>query len=120
MLEQAGELREKYKQRLQEEMEKLKNPVWPSITSTTSSTPTSFLSCEAAEFVPSSQLQSNYYSYYQHGRYIPTFYSGYDQEYYCYDQGSLPFQPQVDQPKQPPATEDRIWTNMLEILKTDN
>ena len=111
MLEQVSQLREQYKVKLEEEIEKLRSPVRPP------STTASVLSSEAAEFVPSSNPhpQSNYYNYYQHQGYFPTFYPGYEPDY-CYDQVNVTY----SQHMQPPQTgiEANIWSNMLDILKT--
>ena len=110
MLEQAGELREKYRARLQTEIDNLRSTV------RASSTTSSILSCEAAEFVPSSLPQLDYYRYYQQDSYLPTHYSGYDQQYFCYDQTSLSNQSQVESSTTEPDAQ--IWNNMLDILKT--
>ena len=104
-------MREQYKVKLEEEVEKLRSPVRPP------STTASVLSSEAAEFVPSSfsNSQSNYYNYYQHQGYFQTFYPGYEPDY-CYDQVNVTYSRHM----QPPQTgiEANIWSNMLDILKT--
>ena len=104
MLEQASELRDQYQVRLQAEIDKLRSPV------RASSTPSSLLSCEAAEFVPSSQ----FYSYYQQESYYPNLYPGYQQQYLCYDE---PDEPPTEAAKLVP--ESQIWNNMMDILKSE-
>ena len=110
MLEQVGQLREQYNVKLQEEIEKLKSPIRPS------STTSSMLSSEAAEFIPSSSLQSTYYNYYQHEGYFPTCYPGYEPDYRYNDQFIVAYSQYVE-PSQT-CIEANILSNMLNILKT--
>ena len=107
MLELARELREQYKVKLQTEMDKLRSPV------RASSTPSSLLSCEAAEFIPSNSSQTQFYRYYQQD-YFPTLYPGYDQQYLCYDH---PEEPHTE--AAPVVPDIQIWNNMMDILKSE-
>ena len=111
MLEQASQLRDQYKVKLQEEIENLKSPIRPP------SAASSMLSSEAAEFIPSSNLETNYYNYnYQHEGYFPSFYPGYEPDYGYNDQFNVPYS-QHNEPSQT-GIEANILSNMLNILKT--
>ena len=117
MLEQASELRDQYKVKLQEEIEKMKSPI--SFRSPSASS--SMLSSEAAEFIPSNILQPNYYDYYQHQEqeevYFPTCYPGYEPDYCYNDQFSVAYSHHHVEPQQT-GIEANILSNMLNILKT--
>ena len=120
MLEQASLLREKYKVKLQDEIENLKNPIRPP------SATSSLLSSEAAEFIPSSNLQTNlqtnYYNYYPHEGYFPSCYPGYEPDYCYNDQFNVSHSQYNDYNdyNESPQTgiEANILSNMLNILKT--
>ena len=114
MLRQVSQLREQYNVKLQEEIEKLKSPIRPS------STTSSMLSSEAAEFIPSSSLQTNYYNYYQHEGHFPTVYPSYEPDYSYNDQFNDQFNVAYSHHIEPSQTgiEANILSNMLNILKT--
>ena len=125
MLEQASQLRDQYNVKLQEEIEKLKSPVLSvpsSVPIRPPSTSSSMLSSEAAEFIPSSNLQTNlqtnYYDYYQHQQegYFPTCYPSYEPDYCYNDQFNVAYSHHLEPPQT--GIEANILSNMLNILKT--
>ena len=119
MLSQADALREQYKLRLAEEIEKIKNPVpvvtSPSLLARPSSVTSSVLSHEAAEFVPSFPVPDTSSSWQ-----YPAYYNTYDTQY-NYSGDSYYFHPvhedgEVGDSLALPS-EGHIWGNMLNILK---
>ena len=120
MLEQVSQLRDQYNVKLQEEIEKLKSPVPSSDLIRPPSTSSSMLSSEAAEFIPSSNLQGNYYDYeyYHHQQegYFPTCYPSYEPDYSYNDQFNVAYSHHLEPPQT--GIEANILSNMLDILKT--
>ena len=118
MLEQSSQLREQYKVRLQEEIEKLTSPVTVPVPIRHPSTSSSMLSSEAAEFIPSSNLETSYYDYdyYQQEGYFPTCYPGYEPDYCYNDQFNVAYSQHIEPPQT--GIEANILSNMLNILKT--
>ena len=110
MLSQAEVLRDQYKTKLSEEIEKINNPAPASTPVRPSSGNSSVLSYEAVEFVPSSSSSSLL-------GYCTPHYS----QYYGYSNSdSLHFNHYYDntaEQSESTAGDTKIWGNMLNILK---
>ena len=131
MLSQTETLRGQYKIKLEEEIEKITNPV-PVSWYRPASNSSSMLSCEAAEFVPSWASSStnsgvSYYSqyvdsnYYNEGQYNFYNYENtssiayYDENYYYQND---PLKPSEAETVQDAKGQSEIWGNIVDILRS--
>jgi len=120
-------LKEAYKSRIEEEIEKITNPA-PAPSYRPPSNSSSLLSTEAPEFVPSfsssywpqetaghyNQYSDNYNNFYDYTEGV-TYYSG--QNYYQDSERNESFDPQGPSNEHLSQSEAQIWGNMLDILK---
>merc|ERR1712098_668565 len=108
LLSQTELLREQYKTKLQEEIERILNP--PSVPRPPSNS-SSTLSCDAAEFVPSSTFWPQVNSF--HGQFSESYYDQYNYYENLHNYANLEENFEEETLLRP----KEVWGNMLDILK---